>query len=111
MPGVLPRLAQYELTLLDWIEANTRQREIRCDREQVLAGVPDGVRLCAVLCQFAADRAWAICVACEVDIYGALSEYIGTCLSGRTGDAARHQQYRARRYVRARPSPANSRIA
>ena len=35
-------------------------------------------------------------VSCEVDIYGALSEYIGTCVTGDARHAAGHQQHRAR---------------
>ena len=108
MPGILPRLAQYELTLLDWVEANTRARaEYVVLGQQVLARVPDGVRLCALLCQQPPDRHGLLPVACEVDIYGALSEYIGTCVTGAAGHAAGHQQHRARRYVRSSPSRAS----
>ena len=39
---------------------------------------------------------WAIPIACEVDIWGAVSEYIGTCITGECGHPAGHQQFRAR---------------
>ena len=47
----------------------------------MLARVPDRVRLRALLCQLPPDR-HGIPTACEVDIYGALSEFIGTCVTG-----------------------------
>ena len=96
-PGILPRLAQYELTLLDWAEAAQGRPPVRGLRQQVLACLPDRVRLRALLCQQPPDRAWASHVSCEVDIYGALSEYIGICVSGDACDPAGHQQHRARR--------------
>ena len=100
MPGILPRLAQYELTLLDWAEANKGAAPVRGLGQQVLARVPDRVRLCALLCQLPPDRPGHPHVACEVDIYGALSEYIGTCLTGERRHAAGHQQHRSRGSLR-----------
>ena len=49
-PEVLAKLAQYELTLLDWVEAHRGYRKVRCSDEQMLAGIPDTVRLRSVLC-------------------------------------------------------------
>ena len=46
----------------------------------MLASVPDGIWLRAMLCQQQAGVK-GIPVACEVDIYGALSEYIGACVT------------------------------
>lgn len=81
MPGILPRLAQYELTLLDWIEANKG-----CSKYVVLANkcwpafqTEFGFVPCYVNSRL---TAMGYCTACEVDIYGALSEFIGTCITG-----------------------------
>ncbi len=80
-PGVLSRLAQYELTLLDWAEANKGSREYivfanKCwpSFERYFGFVP-----CYVNSRLTSR---GIPVACEVDIYGAISEYIGTCITG-----------------------------
>lgn len=77
---ILPKLAQYELTLLDWIEKNKGSREYvaiagKCwPAFQTMFGfVP-----CYVNSRLTAQ---GIPVSCEVDIYGALSEFIGTCVS------------------------------
>ncbi|MDR1765654.1 MAG: L-fucose/L-arabinose isomerase family protein [Lachnospiraceae bacterium] len=79
-PTILPKLAQYEATLLDWIEAHKGYREYvtlaaKCwPAFQTMFGcVP-----CYVNSRLAGR---GIPAACEVDIYGALSEYIGTCVS------------------------------
>lgn len=80
MPSILPKLAQYELTLLDWIEANKGSRNYvafanKCwpSFETEFGFVP-----CFVNSRL---NTKGIPVACEVDIYGALSEYIGTCIT------------------------------
>ena len=49
-PEVLAKLAQYELTLLDWVEAHRGYRKYVASDEQMLAGIPDTVRLRSVLC-------------------------------------------------------------
>ena len=79
-PEILEKLAQYELTLLDWGEKNRGSREYvaiagRCwPAFQTQFGfVP-----CYVNSRLTAK---GIPVSCEVDIYGALSEFIGTCVS------------------------------
>ena len=79
-PEVLEKLAQYELTLLDWIEANKGSRS-----HVVIAGkcwpafqTQFGFVPCYVNSRLAAR---GIPVSCEVDIYGALSEYIGQLVS------------------------------
>jgi len=81
MAGILPRLAQLEITLLDWAEANKGAAEYivfanKCwPTFQTMFGcVP-----CYVNSRLTAR---GIPVACEVDIYGALSEFIGTCVTG-----------------------------
>ena len=78
MAGILPKLAQYELTLLDWAEQNKGSREYvvfanKCwpAFQTEFGFVPCYVNSCLA--------ARGIPTACEVDIYGALSEYIGTC--------------------------------
>ena len=81
MPGVLPRLAQYELTLMDWIEANRGSAKyvVMANKCWPAFQTEFGFVPCYVNSRL---TAMGYCVACEVDIYGALSEYIGTCLSG-----------------------------
>ncbi|MEG1776508.1 MAG: fucose isomerase, partial [Clostridia bacterium] len=80
MAAVLPRLAQYELTLLDWAEQNRGAAEYiafanKCwpSFESFFGFVP-----CYVNSRLTAR---GIPVSCEVDIYGALSEFIGTCVT------------------------------
>ena len=80
-PEILPKLAQYELTLLDWIEQHKGYRKY-----VTIAGkcwpafqTQFGFVPCFVNSRLAAR---GIPVACEVDIYGALSEFIGTIVSG-----------------------------
>ena len=81
MPGILPRLAQYELTLLDWIEANKGAAKYVAMANKCWPAFQTefGFVPCYVNSRL---TAMGIPVACEVDIYGALSEYIGTCVSG-----------------------------
>ena len=81
MPGILPRLAQYELTLLDWIEANKGSSKyvVMANKCWPSFQTEFGFVPCYVNSRL---TAMGICTACEVDIYGALSEYIGTCISG-----------------------------
>ncbi len=78
---ILPRLAQYELTLLDWAEKNKGSREYVCFANKCWPAFQTqfGFVPCYVNSRLAAK---GYPVACEVDIYGALSEYIGTCVSG-----------------------------
>ena len=79
-PEILPKLAQYELTLKDWV------RDHRGYRKYVaIAGkcwpafqTQFGFVPCYVNSRLAAQ---GIPVSCEVDIYGALSEFIGTVVS------------------------------
>lgn len=79
-PEILPKLAQYEITLLDWIEGHKGSRE-----HVVIAGkcwpafqTQFGFVPCYVNGRLAAK---GIPVSCEVDIYGAVSEYIGMVVS------------------------------
>jgi L-fucose isomerase-like protein len=81
MPGILPRLAQYELTLLDWAKAHKGSREYVVFANKCWPAFQTEFRFvpCYVNSRLTAR---GIPVSCEVDIYGALSEYIGTCVSG-----------------------------
>ncbi|WP_163194070.1 L-fucose/L-arabinose isomerase family protein [Clostridium thermarum] len=80
MAGILPKLAQYELTLLDWMEEHKGSREFVVFANKCWPSFQTqfGFVPCYVNSRLAA---MGIPVSCEVDIYGALSEYIGTCIS------------------------------
>lgn len=80
-PDFLPRMAQFELTLLDWAEKNKGAREYVVFADKCWPAFPEafGFEPCYVNSRMAAK---GIPVACEVDIYGGLSEYIGTCVTG-----------------------------
>lgn len=80
MPGILPKLAQYEITLLDWAEAHKGSREYVVFANKCWPSFQTqfGFVPCYVNSRL---TAMGIPVSCEVDIYGALSEYIGTCVS------------------------------
>lgn len=79
--GILPRLAQYELTLLDWAEEHKGAREYVAFANKCWPSFQTEFKFvpCYVNSRLAA---MGIPVSCEVDIYGALSEYIGVCISG-----------------------------
>ncbi|MEG1069755.1 MAG: fucose isomerase [Ruthenibacterium sp.] len=80
--GVLPRLAQYELTLLDWIDAHKGVSQYAAIAGKCWPAFQTefGFVPCYVNSRLTAR---GIPVSCEVDIYGALSEYIGLCVSGK----------------------------
>ena len=80
MPGILPKLAQYELTLLDWMEDHKGSREYVVFANKCWPSFQTqfGFVPCYVNSRLVSR---GIPVSCEVDIYGALSEYIGTCVS------------------------------
>lgn len=80
-PDMLPRMAQFELTLLDWAEKNKGAREYVVFANKCWPAFPEafGFEPCYVNSRLASR---GIPVGCEVDIYGALSEYIGTCVTG-----------------------------
>ena len=79
-PELLPRMAQFELTLLDWAEAHKGARKYVCFADKCWPAFPEqfGFEPCYVNSRLASR---GIPVSCEVDIYGALSEYIGACIS------------------------------
>lgn len=78
--GMLPKLAQYELTLLDWIEDHKGYRKFTCIAGKCWPAFQTQFHFvpCYVNSRLTGR---GIPVSCEVDIYGALSEYIGTCIS------------------------------
>lgn len=79
-PDLSARMAQYELTLLDWAEAHRGNREFVAFANKCWPAFPSqfGFEPCYVNSRLAGR---GIPVACEVDVYGALSEYIGACVS------------------------------
>ncbi len=80
-PDLLPRMAQFELTLLDWAENHRGARKYVVFADKCWPAFPKefGFEPCYVNSRLATR---GIPVACEVDIYGALSEFIGTCITG-----------------------------
>ena len=80
-PDMLPRMAQFELTLLDWAENHKGARKYVVFADKCWPAFPEqfGFEPCYVNSRLASR---GIPVACEVDIYGALSEYIGSCITG-----------------------------
>ena len=74
------RMAQFELTLLDWAENHKGAREYVAFANKCWPAFPSqfGFEPCYVNSRLTGS---GIPVACEVDIYGALSEYIGLCIS------------------------------
>lgn len=80
-PELCERMAQFELTLLDWAEAHKGARKYVVFADKCWPAFPSqfGFEPCYVNSRLASR---GIPVACEVDIYGALSEYIGACVTG-----------------------------
>ncbi len=80
-PEILEKLAQYELTLLDWVEANRGYRKY-----VAIAGKcwPAFQTMFKFVPCYVNSRltGMGIPVSCEVDIYGCLSEFIGQIVSG-----------------------------
>ena len=79
-PEILPKLAQYELTLLDWVEDHKGYRKYVAIAGKCWPAFQTqfGFVPCYVNSRL---TGMGIPVSCEVDIYGALSEFIGTCVS------------------------------
>ena len=75
------RMAQFELTLLDWAEKHKGARKYVAFADKCWPAFPEqfGFEPCYVNSRLASR---GIPVSCEVDIYGALSEYIGACVTG-----------------------------
>ncbi len=79
-PEILPKLAQYELTLLDWIKSHRGSRDYVAVAGKCWPAFQTqfGFVPCYVNSRLTGR---GIPVSCEVDIYGALSEWIGTAVS------------------------------
>ena len=79
-PEILSKLAQYELTLLDWIEDHKGYRKYVAIAGKCWPAFQTqfGFVPCYVNSRLTGR---GIPVSCEVDIYGALSEFIGACVS------------------------------
>ena len=79
-PEILSKLAQYELTLLDWIEGHKGSRKYVANAGKCWPAFQTqfGFVPCYVNSRLTKR---GIPVSCEVDIYGALSEYIGSVVS------------------------------
>jgi len=78
---VLPQLAQYEITLLDWVEAHRGAAKYVVMANKCWPSFQTFFKFvpCFVNSRFAARN---MPIACEVDIWGAVSEYIANCASG-----------------------------
>ena len=79
-PEILAKLAQYELTLLDWVEEHKGYRKYVAIAGKCWPAFQTqfGFVPCYVNSRL---TGMGIPVSCEVDIYGCLSEFIGTCVS------------------------------
>ncbi len=79
-PEILAKLAQYELTLTDWVEAHKGSRKYVAIAGKCWPAFQTqfGFVPCYVNSRLTGR---GIPVSCEVDIYGCLSEYIGACVS------------------------------
>ena len=79
-PEILAKLAQYELTLLDWIEAHKGYRKYVAIAGKCWPAFQTqfGFVPCYVNSRLTGR---GIPVSCEVDIYGCLSEFIGSCVT------------------------------
>lgn len=79
-PEILHKLAQYELTLLDWIEGHKGSRKYVAIAGKCWPAFQTqfGFVPCYVNSRL---TKMGIPVSCEVDIYGALSEFIGTVIT------------------------------
>lgn len=79
-PGILPRLAQYELTLRDWADKHRgiSRFVIFANKCWPAFQTQFGFVPCYVNARFASN---GIPIGCETDMYGALSEYMLTLAS------------------------------
>lgn len=79
-PDMLERMAQFELTLTDWAEQHKGARKYVVFADKCWPAFPEefGFEPCYVNSRLASR---GMPVACEVDIFGALSEYIGACVT------------------------------
>ena len=80
---ILPKLAQFEITLLDWAEKNKGSREYFVFANKCWPAFQTEFGFCPCYVNSRLTKK-GYPVACEVDIYGAVSEYIGACVTGDT---------------------------
>ena len=80
-PDLLPKMAQYELTLLDWAQEHKGICEYVAFANKCWPAFREVFHFlpCYVHSRLAAR---GIPVGCETDVYGALSQYAAMCLSG-----------------------------
>lgn len=78
---ILTKLAQYEITITDWIKTHKGSKSFVSLTSTCWPAFPVsfGFVPCYVNSRLTGK---GIPVACEVDVFGALSEYIGQCISG-----------------------------
>ncbi|MBQ4191409.1 MAG: fucose isomerase, partial [Clostridiales bacterium] len=79
-PEILEKLAQYELTLLDWVEGHKGSKKYVAIAGKCWPAFQTQFKFvpCYVNSRL---TGMGIPVSCEVDIYGALSEYLGYVIS------------------------------
>ena len=79
-PAVVPQLAQYELTLRDWFEKNLGASKYGAFANKCWPAFQTMFNFvpCYVNSRFASK---GVPISCETDIYGALTEYILTCIT------------------------------
>ena len=79
-PEILEKLAQYELTLLDWVEAHKGSKKYVAIAGKCWPAFQTQFKFvpCYVNSRL---TGMGIPVSCEVDIYGCLSEYLGYVIS------------------------------
>jgi len=79
-PDILPKLAQYEITVNDWIRTHKGDRKYVALTSTCWPAFP--ISFGFVPCYVNSRITGAgFPVACEVDVFGAISEYIGQCIS------------------------------
>ena len=80
IPDILKKLAQYEITLMDWVEKHKGHKTYVAMANKCWPAFQTEFKFvpCYVNSRFVEK---GIPVACETDIWGALSEYIGICAS------------------------------
>ena len=80
-PSLLTRLAQYEITLLDWAEANKGASKYVAFANKCWPAFQTQFGFCPCYVNSRLTSK-GIPVACETDIYGALTEFIIACTTG-----------------------------
>ncbi len=79
-PGILPKLAQYEITLKDWVEEHKGYRKYVAIAGKCWPAFQTQFGFVPCYVNSRLTKA-GIPVSCEVDIYGCLSEFIGTVVT------------------------------